>query len=415
MAKKKRKRKSKPRKPVPLSPAREAEKIKVYYDRLLEICDVFGAREVVEKLSTRDVCLIYALRFRIKVLGGETAKTFPGLVGAVRNVIDNAFLDDRSFTFPGYDTQISNREFFSHLLTLYHWHRTLDGKEPDFMKLVDEKLKPLTELCESLKNPERILESWLDIIGSRLTETPDQAMILLIKENQSGKNTKKPYMGIHITVQLFLTEHRKIRFEGRNETEVFKVYGWESGLAHEVYIKAENLSDHTLMRGLKLEVYMQRHALNRLNERLDLFTPTELYFYVSISVEQGDIISRGTNRGLLGYYFYGHLLGYLLIEVVDGVCVIRTFLFLTNDDTPQGKKLKELLKLNKLDKSYTGLDRLNTYVYGDLKEDRKLYGILKEADCGLLLNLKEELLKRATYKEVDFDVAAIKRYFEIDD
>ncbi|WP_436517974.1 hypothetical protein [Ekhidna sp. To15] len=414
MAKKKGRRKPKPRQPQPLSLARKSQMIDAFYNRLLEICETFGAREAVEKISIGDIYILYSLRFRFKVLGGPEMKLLPGIVGTVRKIIEDLFLDQQSFKFPGSSTEIPNREFFSHVLTLYHWYRTLDDVTPEQKQLLDEKLKPMVELCKSKNSPERNFERFMDTLGSMLTQTPDRFMVYVFKDTHSGELSKKLYMGIHVMVRCFLTETKKIRFDGRDTTEVFKVEGWKKGGIEIPHLKADDLSDNTIMRGLKLEVYMQKHALNRLYERLDLFPKRELYYHVTKSITVGNVLPFGINRGLLGYYFYGHLLGYLLVEVIDGVAVIRTFLFLTNDDTPQGKKLQQLLKLNKLDKSYTGLDQLNTFIFGDIKKDDRLYSILKEAECSILLNLHENIIERATQKDVILDAASIKKYFKVE-
>ena len=386
-----------------------------HFERLLEISEIFGAREALEKLPAVEVFTIYSFRHRIKVLGGPEAKVFPGTVGTVRNVLDTLFLDKETCEFQGFDGEVLMRDYFTYLLGLYHWYRLADDIDPDLKKLLDEKLKPLVSLSEDKDNPEKKLDIFLELVSSLLSKSPEKLVVFLLKESQTDKSFQKPFMSLRIMVRFLLTETRKVCFEDRHTTEVFRVVGWKYGGGRVLQLKADDISDLTLMKGLKLDVYMQDHALKRLNERLDLFSPGELYYNVGISIEESNVVTLGPDRGLIGYYFYGYLLGYLLTEVIDGIAVIRTFLFLTNDDTPQGKKLHQLLRSNKLDKSYTGLDQLSTFIYGNLKEDDKLYSLLKEAGCSVLLNLNENLIERAAERAVALDARSIRKYFELND
>jgi hypothetical protein len=83
---------------------------------------------------------------------------------------------------------------------------------------------------------------------------------------------------------------------------------------------------------------------------------------------------------------YYHKVGYLLTTLHDNKLVIRSFLFLTNDGTPEGRKLHQLTRLEKYDKKYLGIDKLSTFTAYRIDEDEELSAIFREAGCGPLLD-----------------------------
>ena len=87
------------------------------------------------------------------------------------------------------------------------------------------------------------------------------------------------------------------------------------------------------------------------------------------------------------YRLGGHKLGYLLGEVVDGVILIETALFLTMNGTPEGDLLWARLGLRREDKEYLRLDDPATFVASDVRFDPELVKILTECGCGHLFNL----------------------------
>ena len=75
-----------------------------------------------------------------------------------------------------------------------------------------------------------------------------------------------------------------------------------------------------------------------------------LYFYYVL----------GNSCTLIDFNMYEYKVGYLLITLHEDKLVIRSFLFLTNDGTLEGRKLRQLTRLEKYDKKYLGIDKLST-------------------------------------------------------
>lgn len=45
---------------------------------------------------------------------------------------------------------------------------------------------------------------------------------------------------------------------------------------------------------------------------------------------------------LVTYYQFGVKVGYLVVEMMAGMAIVRTFLFLMNHGTPEGEKLQQI-------------------------------------------------------------------------
>jgi hypothetical protein len=160
---------------------------------------------------------------------------------------------------------------------------------------------------------------------------------------------------------------------------------------------------------IPLRVYIQQHALDKLQERIDI-TPGILHYMTFILLNQPEIKHHKTdNNSLVEYYLTDQKVGYLLISLVDAKLIIRTFLFLTNDGTPEGKKLNQLLSLDKEDKKYLMIDTLPTFNSYHIDQNIHLSKVFREAGCGPLLKLGH--LSEFSQKEIkDKDPESIMKY-----
>ncbi len=73
--------------------------------------------------------------------------------------------------------------------------------------------------------------------------------------------------------------------------------------------------------------------------------------------------------------------------ILDDKVVVRTFLFLTMDGTPEGARLRSQLRLRRDDKEYLELDTFYAFVHSDLKQDPDLVRVLSECGCGQLFEV----------------------------
>lgn len=162
-----------------------------------------------------------------------------------------------------------------------------------------------------------------------------------------------------------------------------------------------------------LPVYIQRHALQRLDERLGL-QANNVHAHLFFSLyEQPINYVLGNGCTLIEFNMYEYKVGYLLTTFHDDKLVIRSFLFLTNDGTPEGRKLRQLTGLAKYDKKYLGIDKLSTFTAYKIHEDEELSILFHEAGCGSLLDARNLQAIAAEYTP-ERDKATLHKYLNLD-
>ena len=162
-----------------------------------------------------------------------------------------------------------------------------------------------------------------------------------------------------------------------------------------------------------MDVYVQSHALIRLRERIDTVDHPSLHFTLALSVYKKQISILHNGKSLLAYYHIKHKLGYFLLDVIDGVVVMRTFLFITNSGTPEGDRLDRELNIGKLEKQYVGIDKLSSFVGSDLMMDERVKNIFDKVGLGHLKDLDPAFYDRKGIREKGYAADFVK-YMNID-
>jgi len=144
-------------------------------------------------------------------------------------------------------------------------------------------------------------------------------------------------------------------------------------------IPAFMLRDHYSGKKEELDVYIQSHALRRLQERLDLLSKEAICH--SLWQNTVDIMYMCSYKGYLYLPFtlYDVKVGYLVANIVDDCILFRSFIFMTHNSTPEGDKLRKLSGLGYTDISYWKIDRLSTFVNIDKDKQSDLLNLFAEA------------------------------------
>jgi hypothetical protein len=182
-----------------------------------------------------------------------------------------------------------------------------------------------------------------------------------------------------ITVTIDGEPRRAFRCGGASRFEGIKWAQWPPEIAGFP-------SSHT-----QIPVYVQRHVVTRLEERLNIFCDGAwlIDFCLWNSLSDPKIVeSPGSSRDpLIEYRLFDKRVGYLPYAILDDKVVVRTFLFLTMDGTPEGARLRSQLRLRRDDKEYLELDTFYAFVHSDLKQDPDLVRVLSECGCGQLFEV----------------------------
>lgn len=163
-------------------------------------------------------------------------------------------------------------------------------------------------------------------------------------------------------------------------------------------IKAETLPDSIQKKHSEYSFYIQSHAINRMKERLDLLDSESVNYTIWESTVSKPLFIRHKHYTLLAVKVHGIRIGYFVVEPIDDILIIKTFLFITHSCTPEGDKLKENTGLGKSDISYWKIDRLSTFVNLDKEKYPKLMQLFTDAGMKDLSQLKDK----------DFDIDSIQ-------
>ncbi|BAV09091.1 hypothetical protein SAMN05421788_101537 [Filimonas lacunae] len=149
--------------------------------------------------------------------------------------------------------------------------------------------------------------------------------------------------------------------------------------------------DLFLPPGQIFDVYIQSHAIERLQERLQGVHKNFIHCCFFISLNNLKICKTKNGTLLFEYYLLGNKAGYFTGEIVDNKVILTTFLFLTHTSTPEGDKLYQKHQLTKLDKNYLSIDTLKAFVFSDIATHPEVKQLFIEAGCESLFNIGKGL------------------------
>lgn len=147
------------------------------------------------------------------------------------------------------------------------------------------------------------------------------------------------------------------------------------------------LSNRAALPAEPLHVYIQAHAIQRLQERIDCMEVGLVHAEALKSLKAPRVIASGFGYDLIEFRISDMRAGYFVFSIVDGVMLIRTFLFITNNGTPEGAKLQKVTGLGRLDKKYLAIDRLSSFMSSDIGDNSMIREIFEQCGCENLLHL----------------------------
>ncbi|MDR0700357.1 MAG: hypothetical protein LBG28_14255 [Tannerella sp.] len=130
----------------------------------------------------------------------------------------------------------------------------------------------------------------------------------------------------------------------------------------------------------EIPVHIQQHAINRTMQRACCVFPGSVLSLIDNAFEENrKIICESGNRYLIECYSYDIKLGYFVGMYVDGIFVIFTFLLITHNGTPEGRKLAELTGLQRQDMTFLAIDDLKTLINSDIRHDERITQIFRRS------------------------------------
>lgn len=157
------------------------------------------------------------------------------------------------------------------------------------------------------------------------------------------------------------------------------------------YVKTKNIKPLYNGKQEELIVYMQSHAINRLIERTDPISMSniKICFSLGICIENKPEIIN--NKLFFPYKINEIKIGYFLADIIDDKIVIRTFILITHTSAPEGRNFQELTGFTKYDMNYWNISKLQTFVFNEMNPDNPLYEYFEQSNLLDLFNLDKEL------------------------
>ncbi len=359
----------------------EQQRKKDFRQKLLLVAKASGTEDGCRYMTPEDIDEMYRLRFRSVRIEPASSDIPSRLLKEIRYMLDK-FLADHKFRFTEGGEEISYKDYLSAGRALVYYLSTgdrqkyptiLHEKFARLIQAVDEDHKP-TEMIHHVSG---LLCLYISRINRRLYWL-DHHM-----EFKDGHLYDCLYMHTENPVKKPVAVRNVVR-------TVFRV-GWtfaSHGMEWSV-VRMGDLGIPTTKPDRMVDVYIQSHALVRLKERVDCEASSMLHFHLFWAFKDLKVAKLGT-QSLIEFRLHQKKVGYFVFDIVDNILVVKTFLFLTMDGTPEGDNLRETLGLQAIDKQYLGIDRLSTFVASDIKDNQEVKEHFVQAGCTDLFGLKKQ-------------------------
>ena len=199
----------------------------------------------------------------------------------------------------------------------------------------------------------------------------------------------------------YFVEHHEpgaetIEIDGKRRP-IFRVYLNDGDEIVPFTLTPKQLGMDGIMQDFPFKVFIQEHVLIRIAERLSPVFVNLSYLFILTSVLTAPVLL--TEKSFLFPLQLKDLkLGYLKGDMIGDKILIRTFLFITNNATPEGQKLHDLVGLKKIDKEYLGIDKLSTFILSDIAKHEALKDLFKQAGCAHLFRVNKFYLGKSAEK-----------------
>lgn len=276
------------------------------------------------------------------------------------------------------DAGISCSVFLSNLKdTEFKDARELKRRTHEFVKNSEEYFKLASE---------RLLDTFLVFCG--IHSNLESRMYFV--QHKFGINQELKQAENLVEVYCHIPERRNFIIDEVNRPAVRVCYGAGPGLQCSA-VKPSELGYKGSFGNLPLDVYIQMHALHRLNERIDCIVQGLIHFFMLLSLNEPAGFTDSHGKMFIELRILKYKTGYFVADLKDGVVLIRTFLFVTQSGTPEGNKLEEICGLNRYDKEYLALDKLSSFITSDFKDKKELETLFTQSGCEQVLQFKDVL------------------------
>lgn len=363
----------------------------VYMDHLKACCDLLAGPALFRLLPEQARERLYRIRFhpgRVIAIG----EIPPDVVKEVKWFIPNLLKAERlTFSINERDQNFSLYDYLTTGLTLLTYAMNLKGNEYEQANDVKQLLEPAVKALANDEVYQKALHRYFSIMNTAALICSDLRKSLYTVRH-ALKNNIGGVPGVYYCAEIhrFHTEQAAVMLDDKNRPALRLGWAMPEPVAHLRFIEID--PHQAALKGTSpLGVFIQSHAFTRLHERIDGFDPGFLHFNLYDSFLNPKIHRDDNGRLLFEYRISGKKVGYFRGDLADGCIILRTFLFLTNNGTPEGKKLHQHTGLMKEDKMFLAIDKLSTFVTSDIAKDERIRDIFIKAGCESILGFDKKL------------------------
>lgn len=165
--------------------------------------------------------------------------------------------------------------------------------------------------------------------------------------------------------------------------------------------------------GQSYPCYIQQHAIKRLVERIGILSESVTVFQACLSLEQGRVLRiPGSDAYHIEFKILNLKLGYLVAILVDDILVVKTFIFITQSGSPEGKRIETTTGIKKDDKDFIGMGTLKGFLSEDVAKNTKMTLLLEKVGCTDLLKAYEVFSQKVNIKGMQATGKIITQYLE---
>jgi hypothetical protein len=388
----------------------KAQYKKFFFEKLRNLCKQIGDVSLYNLISPIERETLYLLRGApFKIIVEKGAKIPRRLMDALAKIIKSQLLamklevvkgSGQIMTFADYS--LVGRALESYVAT--QTEENYSGKEwfSKYIALRDEHRNAYAEGIEAVC---AITCRFFEDMGEKILYTYNFEIYSLANDSNHAPQKNSPsfekelnaYMGKDfrshqkIIIGTYPLEVRKVTVGGETHSaiQMGAVHYEDKGSIFYPYaLSLEDLPINTPFVKLKLPIYIQQHAIDRMKERIGGLVPPAFYkFILTDALVRKKFILTAKNRLLIACFTNELKIGYFVAEMVDGIILIRTFLLLTNSGTPEGNKLAQLTGLETEDRKYLSIDTLQGLANSDIEQNEAFCNLLRSAGCGSILEL----------------------------
>jgi hypothetical protein len=365
----------------------KARHLKEFSNQVKDIIEKAAGPDIVRCIPQYEIEHLYTVRFhpvRVKAAPGQAIPSH--ILQFSNNMVTRFFKNAHVPIGVGTLAQLSLYDFFSTAYTLMSYSQRLNDEDYAHAAAVKKALAPLAAILDSPVHEVAWSKYNQFMVTISLFCCDINEYLYAFKFNphliERGISKAGLCSDIYRTrlpkVKVLIDEHHRPAWRlGWNLPEPELHLKFISIKSEDIYLPPGNM----------LDVFIQSHALNRLSERLDGIDGGILHFNIFDSFNILKVCKNKYGLLLFEYAIFGDKAGYFLGEVVDEKIIFKTFLFLTNNGTPEADKLQMATGLMKEDITYLAIDKLSTFLHSDIAGNERVKQLFIDAGCESLFKI----------------------------